>query len=224
MVFTPHKRTSLRERVLRDLRSAILRGALPAGERIYEGKIAEQMEVSRAPVREALMALQQEGLVTRIPNKGVFVARLTRAELSEFYTLRSVLEEFAMELAIDQATEADIERLRERLQEMAEAAEERNKAAVFEADAGFHRALVQASHHALLLHFWRQVQNLLQVQYVTLFPVIYPLSEDIVARHQLLLDALLSGDPAEARAAIREHIVSAGERLIQEGRRQGLFT
>ncbi len=223
MVFQPIARSSLREDIAADLRTAILNGGLAAGDRILEQKIAEQMQVSRVPVREALMALEQEGLVDRDPNKGTFVTKLSNVELEEFYSLRSIIEEFAIELAMKRRTDADIARLQTQLDVMQAAIQADEKAKVFEADIGFHRLIAEASHHQLLIHFWKQIAGLLRAQYVTLLPVIYPMREDVVGRHQLLLDALLGDDVDHARCAIRDHVVAAGEALLQEGRSRGIF-
>jgi DNA-binding GntR family transcriptional regulator len=221
--FQPKVKTPLREDIAEDLRAAIFQGVFPAGERIYEGRIAEQMEVSRIPVREALALLEHEGLVVRKPNRGVFVAKMTDTELSEFYTLRSVVEEFAMELAMKYATCQDIERMREQLHEMERAFQAGDKSETFEADMTFHRRVAEASHHSLLLRYWEQIAGLLRTQYITLLPVFYPMREDIVGRHQALLDAMLSNDVEHARMLIRDHVVASGEVLAAEARRMGML-
>lgn len=223
MVFQPKVRTPLREDIAAELRTAIMNGALNAGDRIFEGQIAEQMGLSRVPVREALMLLEQEWLVVRRPNKGVFVAKLTNAELSEFYSLRSVIEEFAMELVMAHATDDDVGRLRDQIRAMREAQERGDKAAVFTADLAFHRLITEASRHRLLVRFWGQIASLLQAQYVTLFPVLYPLREDVAGRHQLLLDAMLGSDVEHARRSIRDHVIASGQSLAEEARRHRLI-
>lgn len=224
MRFKPKVRTSLREEIVQDLRLAIMSGQLPAGERIYEAHLAEQLEVSRVPVREALTLLEQEGLVRREPNRGVFVAKLSVAELSEFYSLRSVIEGFAIELAIQRHTEADHARLEQQLEIMREAVTSQDKSRMYAADIGFHERLVETSHHKLLIHFWRQIISLMKAQFITLLPVFYPTTEDLVHRHRLLLDVLLEGDVEPARAAVADHVIASGERLLQEGRRNGLLS
>jgi DNA-binding GntR family transcriptional regulator len=222
-VFQPKVRTPLRADVAADLRAAIMSGALKAGDRVFEVEIARQMGLSRVPVREALMLLEQERLVVRHPNRGVFVTKLTGAELSEFYSLRSAIEEFAMELAMAQATERDVGRLRARIAAMRRAQERGDKPAVFAADLAFHQLVAEASRHRLLLHFWSQIATLLQAQFVTLLPVLYPLEEDIAGRHQLLLEALLGNDVEQARRLIRDHVIASGQSLATEAQRQGVI-
>lgn len=223
MTFQPIARSSLRDDIVASLRVAILNGTLAAGERVFETKIAEQMCVSRVPVREALTLLEQEGLIERLPDRGTFVTKLSNVQLSEFYTLRAAIEEFAMALAMECHTEEDIDRLNAQLDEMRIAVANGEKARVFEADIGFHQLIAEASHHALLVHFWKQIAGLLRAQYVTLLPVIYPMREDVVGRHQRLLDVMLGGDVEFARAAIRDHVVASGETLSAEGKGRGIF-
>ncbi len=223
MSFQPKIRLSLREEIASDIKMAILSGRFTAGERIYEGRIADEMGVSRVPVREALSLLEHEGLVERVPNRGVFVARLTGYEVGEFSSLRTVFEEFAMERAMTRATPADIAGLEEQLAVIGSAFAGRDKAAIFEADLGFHQRLVQAAHHGLLLKFWEQIATMLRAQFITLLPVIYPISEDLAGRHRILLDAMRGDDMDSARELIRDHVQIYGEMLTTEARRQGLM-
>jgi DNA-binding GntR family transcriptional regulator len=221
--FQPKIRQSLREEIATDIKLAILSGRFSAGDRIYEGRIADEMGVSRVPVREALSSLEHEGLVERVPNRGVFVARLSAYEVEEFSSLRSVFEEFAMERAMTRATPADVVRLEEQLEVMGNAVNGRDKAAIFEADLAFHQLLVQAAHHGVLLKFWEQIATMLRAQFITLLPVIYPVSEDLVGRHKMLLCAMLGSDVDSSRALIRDHVQIYGEILTSEARRQGLM-
>ncbi len=223
MRLEPKVRKSLREEIVEDLRLMIMAGHLPAGERIYESRLAEQLEVSRVPVREALTLLEQEGLVRRQPNRGVYVAKLSIAELAEFYSLRSVIEGFAIELAIEQHTKDDLARLNEQLETLSEMLRTQVKPEIYKADIGFHERLVEASHHSLLIHFWRQIISLMKAQFITLLPVFYPLTEDLVQRHRLLLDAIVLGDVEHARETVVDHVIVSGERLLREGRQAGIL-
>ncbi|MEZ4671421.1 MAG: GntR family transcriptional regulator [Anaerolineae bacterium] len=86
----------LRERVLDALRDAIISGELKPGQDLVETELAASLGVSRAPLREALQILSSEGLVETIPYTGTTVKRLTRTDIEELYSLRSVLETFAI--------------------------------------------------------------------------------------------------------------------------------
>src|SRR3954469_17138197 len=89
------------------LRATILSGQLAPGEHLREVEIADRFDVSRGPVREALLQLEQEGLVMLRRNRGAVVARMSRADLEEVYSLRLALERLAVARATQHGTEAD---------------------------------------------------------------------------------------------------------------------
>src|SRR5258707_4522029 len=102
---------SLADSIRAQLREAILRGDFTAGEHVREVEIAARYDVSRGPVREALLQLEQEGLVMLRRNRGAVVARLSRADLEEVYSLRLALERLAVVHAVRHGTEADFAQL-----------------------------------------------------------------------------------------------------------------
>ena len=91
---------SLRDRVAANVRDAIEAGALRPGAHIVESEIANQMGISRAPVREAIRLLEQEGFLISIPRKGSFVVELGRRDLVEIYSLRAARANMAINLAL----------------------------------------------------------------------------------------------------------------------------
>src|SRR5450755_4185891 len=105
---TPANRKSLGEDVAERLRDAILHGELSPGQRLREEELSARIQVSRGPVRDAFILLEQEGLVRSSRNRGVSVVELTRTDLQEIYTLRSVLEPLAISLAIEQGDASDL--------------------------------------------------------------------------------------------------------------------
>src|SRR5262249_60480471 len=100
-------RNHLGEEVHEQLRSAILRGEFAPGEHLREVQLASMLEVSRGPIREALVQLEREGLVLLRRNRGAVGARLARRDLDEVYSLRLALERLAVERASELATEDD---------------------------------------------------------------------------------------------------------------------
>ena len=92
--------SSLVELSVRRLRQDILSGLLPPGERLIEEQLTHQFGISRAPLREALRELAQQGLVEHSPRRGVRVAELSGTDVDELFGLRSLLERYAMELAL----------------------------------------------------------------------------------------------------------------------------
>src|SRR5438132_8027075 len=102
----PTRRT-LADSIARSLRDAILGGQLSSGQRLAEGQLAGNLKVSRAPVREALASLEQEGLVSRTPNGATSVTHLSRNDVEEICSLRLPLEVLAVRLAITRGAAAD---------------------------------------------------------------------------------------------------------------------
>ena len=102
----------LRDVVFENLREAILEGKLEPGQRIMEVQLAEQLGVSRTPVREAIRKLELEGLVVMLPRKGAYVADMSLKDIIDVLEIRSSLEGLAAYLAADRITEEGVERLK----------------------------------------------------------------------------------------------------------------
>lgn len=107
------KPTTIKEQVYRMLKTSILNGTIKQGEWLQENKLAELYKVSRSPVREVLIRLVSEGLLENIPNKGVFVKKLTSDDIYKIFELREILERYAIEKAVKKATDEDIKKLNE---------------------------------------------------------------------------------------------------------------
>jgi DNA-binding GntR family transcriptional regulator len=125
---------TLKEDVTNILRQMIIDGELAPDAELNQVGIANQLGVSRGPVREALGQLEQEGLVHSIPYKGVFVTSLTRRHVEELYSIRIVLETLAVERAIDRITEEDLAKLNQIVDEMSVAAKDQNLQRLVEVD------------------------------------------------------------------------------------------
>ena len=149
---------TLKEDVTNVLRQMIIDGELAPDAELNQVGIANQLGVSRGPVREALGQLEQEGLVHSIPYKGVFVTSLTRRHVEELYSVRIVLETLAVERAIDRITEEDLANLNQIVEEMSVAAKAQNLQRLVGLDLEFHEKLVRVADHELLYKLWKQVE------------------------------------------------------------------
>jgi DNA-binding GntR family transcriptional regulator len=205
----------LRERVLDALRDAIISGDFKPGQTLVETELAASLGVSRAPLREALQILSGEGLVETIPYHGTRVKRLTRTDIEELYSLRSVLETFAIRRLIAQRQAEHVETLRGCYAHMLAAAEAGDLKQVNQIDREFHDALIELSGHSLLLTSWnvvsmrvRQVMALLNRRNSNLKQIAY--------NHLPIIEALAAGDEALAVELIQKHVAASGE-LIAEG-------
>src|ERR1700728_2409116 len=134
-------RESLREKVFDVLKRWILEGTLKPGQKIIEATLASRLQVSRAPLREALFLLAQQGLVTIRPHRGTYVTRLSECEIREIFELREILETHAAKRLRANLTPEKAEELKIALDRLRKATRDRNIVAFNEADFAFHRTL-----------------------------------------------------------------------------------
>jgi DNA-binding GntR family transcriptional regulator len=145
------------EAVLAELRRTILEGELAPGAQILQDRIAEQLGVSRVPVREALKMLEGEGQVSYAPHRGYFVTELDAAELMEVYQIRDILEAEAVTRALPHLGDDDYERMEEAVDDMEAAERESDIVALTAANRRFHFALMEPCGMPRLLRIIRQL-------------------------------------------------------------------
>lgn len=197
------------------LREAIIHGDLKPGQPLVESDLAAQLGVSRAPIREALQILNTEGLLEVVPYRGTTVRALTKADIEELYSLRSVMEVFALYRLFAQPQPKNIGVFRELYEAMLRCANEGDLKQVNEIDRRFHDTLIDMSGHRLLALVWnslsmrvRQVMALLNERNTDLKQIAY--------NHLPLVEAIEQGHEEAAVTRLRQHIAAAGD-LIVEG-------
>ena len=212
-IFKPIDEKSLKDRVVMNIRQAIATGIMKPGDRLVEADIATQMDVSRAPVREAIRLLEQEGFVMSIPRKGSFVIELDRQDIEEIYSLRTALESLAVRLAVPRMAPADIDELEALVDEMRQAADEKDVPQLVESDLAFHERIVSLASHGRLLETWLRMSTQLRL-FFAIKDQLYHNLRDMVDTHHPILTAVRAGDVELAQQTISEHIVSAGELVL----------
>lgn len=215
----------LRQEVLAALRSGIVSKEIPVGTRLLEAELSARMGVSRAPVREALRQLEQEGLVESFAHRGVIVVGVPEDEIDALYELRATIEAKAIARACAAATDADLEALRALIEEMRAAVDRWDIDAVAEIDLRFHGAIVTLSGFSLLRTIWASLDGLVRVRsYQALerpgSSAAY-FRRDSIASHERLADAIAARDPERAAHLARQHILEVAERLHAEGDEPG---
>lgn len=195
------------------LREAILTAQLGPGALINQVELAATLGVSRGPIREALRQLEEEGLVTTFPYRGTFVVPITRRDVSELYSLRASLEEFAVGLFMEARTPEAVGELEETLREMGSAAASSPVPQVTNADLRFHTRIVERAGHRRLQRIWRQELTHIR-RALSLLHHLDPDLETVEGNHRPILEAIRRGDAAEARWEIRRHCILAGEKLL----------
>lgn len=198
---------SLVELVLAQVRADILSGAVEPGERLIEEQLTRRFGISRAPVREALRLLAEQGLVEHLPRRGVRVARMSDRDFDELFAVRDALERFALELMTESAGKPDVTALRAVLARLTAAAEAADPLASSEAHNAFHVALVAIADNRQLTLTYEPVVFKLQLYMAANLRREAEQRSPLegVRRHKRLLDAVASGDADRARAELARH-------------------
>ncbi|MBM1144981.1 GntR family transcriptional regulator [Alcanivorax sp. ZXX171] len=199
------------EAVREALREAILSGLLMPGERLNLDEIAEEFGVSRMPVRDAVRQLESEGLVKVFPYKGVEVSSLSSEEIEELFTLRSALEQVAVERAVTRLSKDTLAEMRHILEQI-DALESRS-AQWFELNARFHRYLNEACGWPRLLEMIDTLRSNAD-RYVRSY-ISNAGMEVPQQQHWALLRACEAGDIAAAREVIDAHLMDTAASLIE---------
>src|SRR5262245_10263295 len=157
---TPIPRQSLTSAVANVLREKILRGQIKAGEQLRQHAIAEELHVSRIPVREALRQLEAEGLVTIIDHRGAVVSGLSSEEILEMFEIRMLLESHLLRLSIPRLTDEDLERSEQTLKEYEQALKKKSNVAHWgDHNWRFHSSLYAAANRPRCLSIARNIHN-----------------------------------------------------------------
>jgi DNA-binding GntR family transcriptional regulator len=210
----------LSDHVASQIRGAIISDQLKPGQRIVEREIAEAMQTSRGPVRDALLLLEREGLVVRYPHRGTFVTELSLEDAEEIYTLRQAIEGLAVEYVLQRATPEDLDGLDEQVQQMVEEVEagyDLGKAT--ELDLEFHRTLCRISGHRRLLEAWEALSAQTRVLLLThrrRNPRDF--TERAVEWHRSLVQAIRLGDLELAREELQKHLAVTLEGFLNSSR------
>lgn len=213
---------SLAEGVYRELLQAINDGRFRPGDRVMETAVADWLDVSRTPVREALRRLESEDVLVK-GNQGLVVVDIAESELLELYDLRETLEGMAAELAARNATDADRKLLARLIADEARCSPG-DAAGQATINREFHRALASAAHNRFLCKMLNGLQDAFLRLRSTIFslPDRPPLALD---EHRAIVRAITDGDAVAAARAARHHIRQSRRsrlRLHRLDERQGL--
>ena len=152
----------LREIVFETIRNAIINGDLKPGQRIMEVQLAEQLGVSRTPVRESIRKLELEGLVKMVPRKGAYVTPMSIDDLRDMMEIRRALEALSAELAAKNATEEDVKKLEESNRGFEESALKNDEEGIINYDIAFHEAIYRATGNERLIQMINSLREQMQ--------------------------------------------------------------
>ncbi|MFD9888636.1 GntR family transcriptional regulator [Amycolatopsis sp. NPDC059027] len=208
----PVSRESTAGIIARQLREAIMTGALPPGTQLGETDLAARFQVSRGPLREAMQHLVSEGLLRSERHRGLFVIDLGPGDVYDIYSARWAIERAALLRALRGDREQVAVTLEQAVVEMATAAGADDPSAISTADLRFHEALIEASGSKRLV---RMARTLLIETRMCLAALqgTYQRVEERVEEHTHIIEALRAGDEASALALLEAHMEDAVRRL-----------
>ncbi len=204
----------LRELVCENIRQAIIDGTFSPGERLMEIQLADEMGVSRTPVREAIRKLELEGFVVMIPRRGTYVADISIKDLTEIYEVRTSLDVLAAGLAAERITDEELEELNQYLIEIGKHVANMDIEKIVQLDTAFHDVLYTASRNERL----RSIINNLREQLTGIRgrTMSHPgRLIETMDEHRNLVDAIAARDAERAQHCARLHIENAEHTLME---------
>jgi DNA-binding GntR family transcriptional regulator len=194
---------SAADRAYDHVKQQLLEGGYADGELLSEGAIAEQLGVSRTPVREALLQLQSERLLTLYPKRGALVTPLSAREIADLFDVRMLVERHGLRLASPEAVVPELERTIARQRELLAADDRAGFAA---ADRDFHRTWVAAAGNEILLDLYDRLRDRQHRVVAAMIAADEARAGEILAEHVRIAIALRAGDVDAAERALVEHL------------------
>jgi DNA-binding GntR family transcriptional regulator len=202
---------SLAEEITEVLRDRIITGEYEMGAKLIENKIANELKVSRTPVRDAFKQLAEEQLVEYIPNKGCFAKGFTHKDMSDIYAVRREVEKLAIEWAIQHATKQQIADLREHLELMYFYTENNFYEKLLAANEEFHNKIYQMSESRFIVQVLKSYQNYVHTARKSTLKKEEDLPS-IYKEHAEIYEALAAGDIERGRNAVAVHLEASRRR------------
>ncbi len=200
---------TLRERIYMRLREAITNNTLLPGERIVEKKLADELNVSITPVREALLQLNMEGFVEIKTHRNVVVKQISLTEMAELYEIQGVLEGYAAKQALRNLNEKDLLKLRKLTEQMENFFSSNNVEKFYESNMEFHEIFLKKSNNQSIYDL---VSNLNLRKKMFRYRVTFLAKEDVRKKalddHKKILKAFIARDPDTIERLVREHWIS----------------
>jgi DNA-binding GntR family transcriptional regulator len=212
----------LREIVFETIRMAIINQVLRPGERLMETQLADELGVSRTPVREAIRKLELEGLVVMVPRRGAYVAGISMRDIHEVFQVRGALEALAASLAAERITAEELEEMERQLVKEAEETEANNLKSIVQIDTTFHDIMYKASRNQKLMQMINNLQE--QLQRFRSASLARPgRSRTALEEHKKIVEAIAARDTKLAEQLALEHIENAENAMILSLEQQGIY-
>lgn len=208
---------SLTDEIADIIRERILNGRYAIGEKIIEAPLANELRVSRTPIRQAFKKLTNEGLIENIPNRGSFAKGFTKRDIQDIYEVRKALEALAIEWAVDRISTQEIARLEEIVELMEFHTSKTNFEKVLEANRAFHETIYKASESRFMAQILRSYQDYVQqARRTTVYEAEY--LQAILKEHKEILEAIRNRNATEAITLTNKHLDNSKSRTESKWR------
>lgn len=207
------KHLTLREKILENIRDAIISGSLKAGSRVSEPELAERYGISRTPIREAFRQLESEGYLTVIPRRGAVVREFSLKDVEEFYAIKSILEGYAARMACEKLTEKELAKLQTINNRLVELASHNDIKNFFKIHSDFHDLFIRAADNEKLRELIDSLVN--RFQRLRLMSLSVPGRMKIsIQEHEKIIEAFRRKDAAAAERLVRKNAEYGGLVLV----------
>ncbi len=207
-------KSTYKDYVVAHVYERLQKGELNPGDQVLESRLATELGLSRAPIREALQQLVGDGLLTYKPQVGNFVAALSPKEIIDAYVTRGLLEGFAVAEALEGFTEEDLEDLEEYCLQMEKHARRGKQKELIEIGTEFHHLLFNKSNNIQLIEYTQRLSHKLHLLFYKHWASLYT-PEEIRDRHQALVCVLRRKERPLVEQALREHYNETGQKVAR---------
>jgi DNA-binding GntR family transcriptional regulator len=184
------------------MKQAIFEGLLKPGDRVVEAKLASSLKIGHPTVREALIELEHAGFVTRIPNRGTFITKLSKNQVMEIYCIRENLEALALRLARSRITPAGLAIVERHLRAMQEAAVSADRGAFYESDLAFHCAIWEISGNGHLANILESLTAPFLAASITTSSMAGKFTRVVADWHRQIAECLTQGTDKQAEEVV----------------------
>jgi len=210
------KHLTLREKILENIRDAIIAGSLKAGSRVSEPELAERYGISRTPIREAFRQLESEGYLSVIPRRGAVVREFNQKDVEEFYAIKSILEGYAARRACEKLTEKELDRLQAINKRLSELAGSNDIKTFFRVHSDFHDLFIKAADNEKLRDLITSLVT--RFQRLRLMSLSMPNRMKVsVQEHDKIIEAFRKKDASAAEKLVSKNAEFGGKVLMGSG-------
>lgn len=206
---------TIREEVVIYLRNRILSGNIKQGDHIVESDIANELGISRGPVREALRQLEQEGLISYSARKGCTVKIISAKGSEELYIIRATLEELSVKRCNCKFRESTLQKMESLINEMDKHSKVNDLIHIIECDQKFHECIVVESGMERLHDMWKSLNSANAIIFYAIYHSKYSPDERLADNHKIIVDSLRSGNTEKAIKDIHDNYMTVSANLYR---------